>query len=72
MATNRFALMSDVQLQRRYDVVRGGLEDAWRDYNSFDYWPDEEYEMRRAEIDEMQGLLDQIEGELIERGIFDG
>lgn len=72
MAVNRFTQMTVEQLQRRYDVVRGELDDAHREYNSFDYWSDEEYAMRRAEIDEMQDLLDQIESELIERGAFDG
>lgn len=70
-ALNRFKAMTVEQLQRRYDVVRGELEDARREYNAFDYWSDEEYEMRRRDIDEMQGLLDQIEAELIEQGALD-
>lgn len=69
MSKNRFANMSISHLHRRYDVVRHELENARREYFAFDYWSDDEYAMRRDEIDELQGLLDQIGSELAERGV---
>lgn len=61
-------IQTDEKIIDLWDRAIKSNYEVWEQYNSFDYWSDEEYEDLRAQMDADAAAASELESELHRRG----